>query len=207
MGYERLKKKAKDITRGRSLKPDLLYILYTFFTGVTIIGLPIAYSVMLEYRRYLRLCLKEYDESDSAHKNEKHKLYEFKHPRSVSFEYSIKSAKSALKAVLCLILPGAPFFDIPQLKGERSIEVKVGLIELKMYFIYIFCSAIWTLFLIGLMIFSGSAECVAICAAFIIVMAAVLFKPFVVYCQAYVIYEKQCLDMPEYIDEEEHDEE
>lgn len=207
MGYETLKKRAKNIVCGRSIKPDMLYILYAFFLGITIIGLPIAYSVMLEYRKYLYLCMKKYDEATEEEKQQKNKLYEFTHPRSVLFDYSIKNMSNAFKAVLKLAVPfSACFFDMPHLSYDRSMEVKLGLVQLKMYFIYIFCAEICFIFLLCFMLFSGSVICTLICVATVIVLASVMLKPLAVYCQAYAIYEKQCLDMPSSDEYEQNDE-
>ena len=207
MGYSALKKKAASITSGRGLKPDALYMLYAFFLGITIIGLPISYCIMLEYRKYLRLCLKEYDEADEAERARENKVYDYQNPMSIMFEYKLKSALGAVKAVLLLLLPVSLFFNMPHLSEERNTEVKVGLIQLKMYFVYIFCAAVVCVFLLGLIIFSGSWLCTLICALLIVCTVVILFKPFAVYCQAYVIYEKECLEMPSEDEECDEDDE
>lgn len=208
MGYEALKKRAKSIVGVRSVKPDILYILYAFFFGITIIGLPIAYSVMLEYRKYLYLCMRKYDEATEEEKRQKNKLYEFTHPRSVMFDYSIKNMCKVFKAVLKLAVPfSACFFDMPHLDYDRNMEVKLGLVQLKMYFIYIFCAEICFIFFLCLMLFSGSAVYTLIYAVVTILIVTLTLKPLAVYCQAYVIYEKQCLDMPADDEYEQYDEE
>lgn len=208
VGYEALKKRAMAIVASRYIKPDAIYILYIFLLSITVIGLPIAYSVMQEYKRYLYSCLRQYDGANSDDKPKQKVSCEFKHPRSILFKYSPKTFIGALKAYMRIMLPfSACFFDMQHLDYDRNMEMKLGLVQLKMYFIYIFCAEILGLFLLCLIIFSGSAVCAFICALLIALMLAVLIKPLAAYCQAYVIYEKQCLDMPKDEADEQDDEE
>ena len=182
-----LKKRAKKITKKRSLKPDAEYIFTAFLTAVTIIGLPITYSIIKEYHQYLCLCRNEFDNSDES--NEK-KVYEHKRISNIEFDYNVKSAIGAVKAAIYVLLMGSMFVEYKHLTERQNLEMKLWFSQMKMYFSEIFITEVIILFAVVSIPLFHSLLVTFICVSVIVVLIIVMFKPFVAYCQMIVMVEK-----------------
>lgn len=203
MGFSELRKKAKIIVKYRSLKPDFIYILYALVLSITIVGLPVAYGIVKDYYSYLTSCVNKYYADPDAYKSNKRKVIEYKNPLNTMFEYNFKSAVNVLKTAICLILPIAACFDVSNLNEDQNLDAKIRLIQLKSYFIYIFIEAIVILFLIGVAVFADSVEIAFISIGIAVILMLVMFKPFVLYCQTFAMFRKEC---SEWAEENEYDE-
>ncbi len=194
MGISALKQKAKSITSSRSLKPDRLYMLYIFFLSITIVFLPLAYCVMREYYRYLRLCLKEYDDLNKEERKTKRE-YPYTHPTSIEFSFAGRGYMGALRALKIIFMPGVGSFEMPHLSYEQNVTVKGKFAELKMHYVNI--QAITTLeMLFLLLIFFGGHYIISVASAAMLALLPVIASKFIAeYLQAYVILEKECREI------------
>lgn len=192
LNYSDLKKRAYKATKNRSLRPDAQYIFAAFLLSLTILGLPIAYAIIKEYHKYLKNCLYEYNTNGVA---EKGKIYDRTPLTSILFDYKISYAWLAIKAIWSIVSTKSTFFYFTHLNDEQNKNVKMNLEQIKMYFpeIYAF-EGVAVLAPIAALLIGGSNAFLCFLAVDLI-LAIIMLKPFVCYCQAYVMYEKVCFEM------------
>lgn len=190
MNVQALKKRAKRMTKERSIIPDMEYIFSALFISLTIIGLPIAYCIMKEYHKYLITCRQEFDGSK---KSEVKKVYGHKHVTQLMFEYNWDSVKRAVKTIFFVLLPGSVIFDMRDIRDSELFEQRLLFTQMKMHFYYIYIYEILIILAIAMVFIYMSVIVTLICVGAIVGILAVMFKPFVVYCQTIVIVEKMAV--------------
>lgn len=192
LNYSDLKKRAYKATKNRSLRPDAQYIFAAFLLSLTILGLPIAYAIIKEYHKYLKTCLYEYNTNGVA---EKGKIYERTPLTSILFDYKISNAWLAIKAIWSIASTKSTFFYFSHLNDEQNKNVKMNLEQIKMYFpeIYAF-EGVAVLAPVAALLIGGLNVFLCFLAVDFI-LAIIMLKPFVCYCQTYVMYEKVCVEM------------
>lgn len=183
MNTLRIRQYSSRITAQRSLVPDIKMILTAALFSVTIIGLPIAFGIIREYYAYLYKAIKYY----KPESGEKKKLYKYKSPSEIMFDYNIKSFAGALKAIAYVFLPGTCFIKKDRLSEDRYFDLKVALMSLKTMFFDVFI-AFGTVITLIVLIFFASSWYRLLCIAGIVLVPVIFFKPFVVYCQALTVF-------------------
>lgn len=192
LNYSDLKKRAYRATKNRSLRPDAEYIFATVLLSVTILGLPIAYAVIKEYHKYLKTCLHEYNSNGIA---EKSMIFERTPLTSILFDYKISNAWRTVKAIWSVASTGSAFFYFDHLNESQNQNIKMNLQQIKMYFPEIYAFEGVAVFAPVFAAIIGGVNAFLCFAALDVVLAILMLKPFVCYCQAYVMYEKVCSEM------------
>lgn len=192
LNYSDLKKRAYKATKNRSLRPDAEYISAALLLSITILGLPIAYAVIKEYHKYLKNCLHEYNLNGVA---EKGKIFDRTPLTSIQFEYKISHAWLAIKAIWSVVSTRTTFFYFDHLNENQNQNVKMNLQQIKMYFPEIYAFEGVAVFAPIFAAVIGGLNSFLCFTALDIIFALIMLKPFVCYCQAYVMYEKVCYEM------------
>ena len=209
MDYAELKKRASETVKRRSLKPDIIFIFTAVLMVLSVICMPIAFTVVSEYRKYLRNCATECDRSKPVTEADKKREFEYTPPSKMELEYNFKSLPKLFKAFVIVAFPSSAMFYMPHLSEEQNIFVKSGLEQMKSHFIGAIMILPITVFLAIMAVVPYSALISLICALLIPVIIIFSFRSFVIYCQALVMYEKYCLetkyDDGEYKEEEDCD--
>lgn len=192
LDYSELRKRAYRATKNRSLRPDAEYIFAAFLLSITIFGLPIAYAVIKEYHKYLKTCLYEYNTNGIPQKG---RVYDRTPLKSIMFDYKILHAWYAIRAIWSIASTMATFFYFPHLTDGQNRDVKMNLEQLKLCFpeVHVFEGVAVLAPIVALLL--GGANAFLLVLVGDVILSLIMLKPFVCYCQAYVMYEKVCYEM------------
>ncbi len=192
LDFYEMKKRAKNATKNRSMRPDAEYIVLSLLLCITIIGLPVAYCIMKEYHRYLETCRREFVENGEPQKG---KIYSHTPATGVMFDYKLKNVPIVLKTVWTILSAGSIFVYYDNLSKNQLLMAKKGTEMLKMLF-----PAVPMAFLAAFIIFIAGITVNPLILLSLLLLVALMIRPIAVYCQALVMYEKVCRE-EKYVDE------